>query len=482
VRGDVDASVDAFASGAADASNDDGAIGDDAQGCISGCPMTDASATCPPGSPLSCFVNVDCPGGGQTSLSGTVYDPAGRNPIYNAAVFVPQYPAQLSTIATGTSSCKSCGVLIQGAVTVTLTDEAGHFVLPDVPTGNDVPLVIQAGKWRRTIVVPKVTDCANTVVSAAASRLPRNHNEGDMPQMALLTGGCDNLACFLRGVGVDAAEFTAPGGGGRVAVYEGLGAAGAAAALSNGAAGDCTTDACPLWSSKQALEAYDTVLLGCECGEHSETKPPSSLQAMHDWLGEGGVVFATHSQTTWFKNGPADLQGLASWTSGAASGAAGPFLVDSSFAAGESFKTWLGNVGAADAGVLPLDPAQVSTSVTTVGPDSVGWIRDLSTVADGGGPQTGNVKAFSAKMPVAPADGGFPTYCGAVNVTDIHPGGAQALQNLGSDGSSAPASIPAACDGGPLSAGEKALEFLLFNSAMCIGTETQLPRLPTPPL
>ncbi len=491
VRAGVDASIGAVAPDAPDASDapdapdastDDVVVGDDA-GCGLGfcpVPMTNQPA-CPPGSLLDCYVDSNCPDGGQTTLTGTIYDPAGRNPIDNAAVFVPSRPDQVPPVATGTSSCKDCNVMIEDFAAVARTDAAGQFVLKGVPTGTNVPLVIQAGKWRRTITVPTVKACASMALAPATTRLPRNHTEGDMPQMALLTGGCDNVACFLRGVGIDATEFTAPGAGGRVDVYEGLGATGAGAALSNSAAGDCTTDACPLWSSKKALEAYDTVFLGCECSEHNETKPPSSLQAMHDWLGEGGVVFATHSQTTWFKNGPADLQGIASWTSGPASGAPGPFVVDSS-AASEEFKAWLGNVGAADdAGVLPLDPAEVSTSVTTVAFDTTAWIHDLSTIADGGGPQTGNVKAFSARMPVAAADASLPIYCGAVHVTDIHPGGGQALQTPGSDGSSAPASIPAACDGGPLSAGEKALEYLLFDSSMCISSGLKPELFPPPP-
>lgn len=303
-----------------------------------------------------------------------------------------------------------------------------------------------------------------------------------MPQMAVLTGGCDNIACFLRSIGVDASEFSAPRAGGRVDVYQGLGATGPAAALSNGVAGDCTTSACPLWSSKAALEAYDTVFLGCECDEHGETKPASSVQALHDWLGEGGEVFATHSQTTWFKNGPADLQSIADWTSGPPSGAPGPFAVDSSFMAGKSLETWLAGVGGVDAnGNVPLDPADVSTSVTTVASPTIAWIHDSAVneggaaVNDGGAP-AGNAKLLTAPMPVAAADAGFNLYCGKINVSDIHPGGAHALQGANSDGSSAPATVPAACNGGPLSPGDEVLEFLLFDQPTCI----DLPPSPGP--
>jgi hypothetical protein len=306
-----------------------------------------------------------------------------------------------------------------------------------------------------------------------------------LPQMALLTGGCDNIACFLFDIGVDVTEFAAPGAGGRVDVYQGLGATGAGAALSSGIAGDCTTAACPLWSSKQALEAYDEVFLGCECGEHDETKPAASLQAMHDWLDEGGRVLAIHSQTTWFKNGPADFQSIANWTSGPASGAAGPFVVNTSSAQGAFFETWLANIGGAGAnGVVTLDPADVSTSVTTVGPGAIPWINDSATAADGGGADSGNVKAFSTQVPIGSANaesGAASTFCGAIHVSDIHPGGGRAVEDANSDGAGVPAAVPGACRVRSLSAGEMALEYLLFNQSTCVTTRLTPPTAPPPP-
>jgi hypothetical protein len=469
----VDSSVDSAGPGA-DA-------GDDAP-CF-GCNLPDGHS-CPPGSSLDCYVNTSCPKGGATKISGTVYDPLGRNPLPNIMVYVPKQSGKLPPIVTGTSSCSPCATSIgdNDYVAFTFTDNAGHFILSGVPTGKNVPLVVQSGKWRRAITVASVADCAVTQLpntGAAQARLPRNRIEGDMPQMALLTGGCDNMACFLYRVGVDVREFGAPGAGQRVDVYQGLGATGKGAALSNGVAGDCTTAACPLWSSKQALEAYDAVFMGCECDEHNETKPAAGLLAMHDWLGEGGRVFATHSQATWFKNGSADLQSIASWTNGPASGAAGPFTINDSFFGGMSLKTWLTNVGAADAsGVVALAAADVSTSVTSVSPATLAWMNDSSTAPDGGSAQMGNVKMFTAGTPVTPADSGPVSYCGSINFTDIHPGGGQAFPDATSDGSPAPASVPAACDNSPLSAGEKALEYLLFDQAACVLAS---PIIPPPP-
>jgi|HubBroStandDraft_4_1064222.scaffolds.fasta_scaffold44124_2 hypothetical protein len=439
------------------------------------CTPADSAPVCPPSVGLQCSVNSHCADGGTTSLSGTVYDPAGRNPIYNAAVFVPRF-ATLAPIATGTSSCNACVAPIGDYVTATLTDATGSFTLTGVPTGVDIPLVVQSGKWRRMVQIPEVADCTDTPVPAESSRLPRNHTEGDMPQMALLTGGCDNVACFVRSVGVDAAEFSAPHAGGRVDVYRGLGAVGTGAPLSGGVAGDCTTDACPLWSSRQSLEFYDSVFLGCECSANGQTKSPSSVLALHDWLDEGGSVFATHSQATWFKNGPADFQGIANWTDGPASGATGPFAVALTTPKGMTFQQWLANVGAVDAqGRVLLDPADVSTSVTTVGPLTTDWIDDTSTAAEGGGPLSGDVKALSF---ATPADAGLAP-CGKVYFTDIHAGGGQALEDPDAD-APAPAAVPGACDGGPMTAEEKALEFLLFNNSICIGG-TSKPPPPLPP-
>jgi hypothetical protein len=461
-----------------------GVVSEDS-GCLE-CPeLTDAAgAFCPPGSPLSCYVQP-CPPDSPTTIVGTVYDPAGRNPLPNVAVYVPQEPSLLPNIVGGTSSCALCKGTTGDDVTITLTDSSGHFRLSGVPTGKNIPLALQVGKWRRLITVPNVYGCETNQLPTSGpnvARLPRNQREGDMPQMAVVTGGCDNVACFLRSVGVDATEFSAPGAGGRVDVYQGLGAEGPAAALSSGIAGDCTTSDCPLWSSKAALEGYDHVFLGCECGEHDETKPAWSLQAMHDWLEEGGEVFATHAQAIWFKNGPSDLQSIAAWSSGPASGATGPFVVDSTLPA-QDLKTWLAGLGAVDAGdYVPLDPLAVSTSVTTVAPSTQAWIRDISAADDAGAPMgdagasMGNVKLLTAGMPMnGLGDASPPLYCGSVVFSDIHPGGGQALTETSSDGSSSPASVPGACDGGPLSPADEALEFLLFDQPTCSGTSVSPP-------
>jgi hypothetical protein len=123
-----------------------------------------------------------------TSVSGVVYDPAGKNPIYNAIVYIPNDPVKPLTKGV---VCDKCGVLTTGNPVVSaLSDATGHFVLRNAPFGDRVPLVVQIGKWRRQTTLPNVKACAdNPIVDKSLTRLPANQSEGDMPQIALATGG-----------------------------------------------------------------------------------------------------------------------------------------------------------------------------------------------------------------------------------------------------------------------------------------------------
>jgi hypothetical protein len=413
------------------------------------------------GDGLTCYVDSHCGDGGTTSLSGTVYDPAGVTPLYDAIVYIPDSPQPvLPTIVTGTTSCaESCrgvGSEIGQYVAVAETNIEGQFTLRNVPTGTGIPLVVQLGKWRRLVRVD-ATACADTVVPASLSRLPRNQSEGDIPQMAIVTGACDELACMMSGIGLDPSEFTGPGGGGRLHVYRGAGPGPDLDGGGAGPAGDCSGDAsCPLWASTTSLEAYDLVLLGCECGEHNETKPAAAIQAFHDWLGEGGRVLATHYQDTWFKSGPPDFQGIAAWLPSETDGPTpGPFQVPSSPAVTASvlFDQWLGDVGALDPdGGILLPASDVSSSVTAVSASAIDWIDD---------PTTTYPKALSFLTPIGGVvnpDAGAAEeslqYCGRAMFTDVHAGG-------GGVPSASP--VPASCGSAASSSELYALEYLFFN-------------------
>jgi hypothetical protein len=425
--------------------------------------------------------------GSPTTISGQVFDPAGKNPLYNAIVFVPNIVQNLPTITPGTNKCDTCDASIGDYVVATLTDADGKFSLKGVPTGDNVPVTVQMGKWRRTVTVTTTT-CQTTNVPAGTVRLPRNKSEGDMPQMALLTGGCDDMGCFLTGIGIDPSEFTGPQGGGRVDVYQGQsllnGSVGPA--LSNGTPGNCTTSSCPLWQSKQSFEYYDIALLSCECAEHAETKPTSAITALDGWLNEGGKVFASHYHYYWFYGNPdPSFVSVANWNAGStlATGA-GTYDVNnlSTFPKGVIFGEWLGNVGGlASTGTPDTITAQfVATSVWNVNPATTQqWIWDPNGKSDAGANAT---KYLSFDTPIggvapsgdAAAESTGKQYCGKAVFTDLHTGGFLTAQYT---------PIPAKCPtNATLSTQQKALEFLFFDLSACVTDDSQPPPpIPLPP-
>src|SRR4051812_1910295 len=176
--------------------------------------VPDGAPSAPPPAPGGC-VNLQCrqqtcPGGGTTSLSGTVYAPNGTLPLYNVAVYIPNAP--LDPLPKG-MSCDRCGTLASGhPIASALSDAKGRFRIDNVPIGKDVPLVIQVGKWRRQVTVPEARACQdNPLTDPQLTRLPRNRQEGDLPRVAVTTGNCDPLSCTITKLGVDPAEFGVSG-------------------------------------------------------------------------------------------------------------------------------------------------------------------------------------------------------------------------------------------------------------------------------
>lgn len=387
---------------------------------------------------------VPCSGGGTTTVTGVVYAPEGTIPLYNVVVYVPNAP--LSPLPEG-ASCDQCGSTLSGKPIVTaITDTSGQFVLENVPVGADIPLVIQVGKWRRQVKIPQVTACQdNPITSPDMLRLPRSQSEGDLPRIALTTGGADPLECLLRKIGIDDSEFsTSDEGSGRVHLYWGYGGSHEyVSGISDGATFPGAKD---FWSDKANLMKYDVVLLACEGGQNQDEKPQAALDALFEYTKSGGRVFASHWNNYFLDHGPDPFPATATFNYQPDLPNPITAAVDTSFPKGQALSEWLVNVGASQvAGEIEIKEAQ--HTVDAVNPEiAQQWIT---------APGHGSVQYYTFNTPLAvPAD----QQCGRVVFSDIHV----------SSGDQVGKTFPTGCVTGEMSPQEKALLFMLFDLSSCI--------------
>ncbi|MGO8993068.1 MAG: carboxypeptidase regulatory-like domain-containing protein [Polyangiaceae bacterium] len=410
---------------------------------------------------------------GSTTISGTVYDPAGNDPLYDVVVYVPNSTPDPLTPGIDATSC-SCDALYTGQpIATALTDATGKFTINNAPDGANIPLVIQIGKWRRQLVIPTVTQCAANPQPDKSLTLPKNQKEGDIPSIAVSTGSADSLECLLLRVGVDPAEYGGGAGGtGRIHIFQG---------------GNDPTDTpntnppgpasnANLWDSAGDINKYDIVLLSCE---GSETYKPSA-QTVYNYVNGGGRLFAEHYHYVFFgptltepsPGSPPFPTDLATWTpdNTGADEYQTPIggAIQTGFPKGVALNTWLGVVNALTVGQLPIAVGRHNALVGAANTPSTAWIQSgaLATPA--------STQYFSFDMPFnAPLDdAGEPEVCGRVVYSDLHVGAEE------TDYASGALVTPTGCVSGELSPDEKALEFMLFDLSSCV---TPIGSTPQPP-
>jgi hypothetical protein len=449
---------------------------------------------------LECKV-PSCTGMPPTTISGKVYDPAGKVPLYNVLVYVPNSPVVPFTEG---AKCDRCDATVLNPVTSAVTDETGSFVLKGAPADQNVPIVIQVGKWRRQITVPSVAPCADTALTdPQLTRLPRNKSEGDLPRIAITTGSSDQMECLPLRLGVDPAEFTTSTGDGRIHLFSGdhaPGATGAGGGGNGGAGGgggnpfpggpgglqqrlplmkfDATlnngamlTTADALWASTTELMKYDIVIMSCESDPYANQKPMTSRENLYTYASQGGRVFASHFHHVWFSDGPDPVPTTGTWQTRAnptMMGAAIPITgtINQTFPKGEALAKWLVNVGASTTLgkmdiVFSRDNLQAGNPAT-----STEWITiDNPNVRTS--PKAVEYMSFNTPVGAA-AD----QICGREVYTSLHVASVEDTTEANAMG------FPASCEKRELSAQEKAVAFMLFDLSACVQSEEKPPQPP----
>jgi hypothetical protein len=427
-----------------------------------------------------CPYQGKCAGGVTATLTGQVvagtlaaYLPAtapnSPDPVPNVVVYVPNIAP--AAFALGVQ-CTVCGADITGdPLAQTTTNAQGNFTLTNIPVppSGVIPIVIQLGRWRRIFGLGNTNNPGVPVTCAGPNsvtlRMPRNPTEGDIPFTAISTGNVDPMECVLLKMGVDQAQFTVPGGGGRIEVYQGNGAI----------VGTTTPYAYPettldpdVSGSTTTLDEYDQVLFPC-WGDDPRTdaanqKTANQQNNLITYTANGGRVFGTHFSYSWLYNDPPFEGTVASWVDDTQYASATATIVQpSTFADVNTFFSWMTGLawnGATAGGTFAVtNPRNDFTAPVTAADNAELWMNAASSVAQKKGPPT------TANYPLVytfPYGTTATTQCGKVVYSDFHVSAIAGGASGDSDDN-----FPAECTTSPMSAQEKALEYLIWDLSSC---------------
>jgi hypothetical protein len=301
--------------------------------------------------------------------------------------------------------------------------------------------------------VPQIDDCQTIALTDKnQTRLPKNQREGDLPNIAITTGGCDPFECLLRNIGIEDTEFTDPGGTGKIHLFKGQGG-------STRSAG--TPNATSLWGNVNTMKQYDIIINSCECSEY-QTDKQASLGNMVDYANSGGRMFATHYHYYWIDptivspGASAPWKRTANFISEASGSTTATTTVDTSFPKGMAFAQWLMATGASTS-LGQLTVSDLRYNATGTNPPSTRWVHGTNT-------STPALFHYTFNTPVGVPE---PQQCGKVLFSDFHVAGNSGGQQF-----------PGECSTSTFNAQQKALEFMLFDLSSCVTNDQAQPQPP----
>ncbi len=424
--------------------------------------------------------------GGTTTLKGTVVagtqapwlgvSPSTADPVPNVFVYIPNGPISAFTDGPECGCATVSGAPLAGSGQFATTDYQGNFTLTDVPVpdGGVIPLVIQLGRWRRVFGLGNalnpgfpVTACGTN--TAGAIHMPRNHNEGDIPLTAVSTGNVDQMECVLLKMGVDQAEFTDFGGGGRVQIFQGNGAVASAST-------DPESTLVPTTVSATNLDMFDQVLFPCwgddprAGGENVKTA--NQQTNIVDYTTAGGRTFMTHFEYAWLYDvTPFDT--AANWIDDIEwLGGTGNIQQPSTFADVNTFYKWMNalTTNGSTAGAFAITSER--NDFNTPAANTELWVNVTGASGLEGYyypyPPTDFPVTFTFNTPYSTSTPP-PAACGKVIFSDFHVVGTGTYGGDSCDYGGTPCdTFPAECGtGSEMTPQEKSLEYLIWDLASC---------------
>jgi hypothetical protein len=382
----------------------------------------------------------------STTISGTVYDPRTTSaalPLPNVLVYATTNP--VAGLPAGVQCLTYQAPTDVVGYAYTAVD--GTFTLGNIPENGTYTLVIQAGKWQRQFPNQVV---GTTPLTGLALHMPANHSQGNIPEIAIVTGKVDGVECVLLHMGVDQTEFTDDTGttnsGGHIHLYQGSGSPGAEISTSTPLEPALTGDA-------TILAGYDMVMFPCQGSQFVQST--TALTNLLNYANAGGRIFTTHFSYVYLDpNSPMDAQfaPTANWTTTSEQQiTSGIGTVSTNFSDGATLAQWLQNAGATVTGTPnQIVISTLRTDVSSVIPPTQSWLTLNSGTYPG---QSGNpVMQMTFNAPVgAPAA----NQCGRVMFNDYH-----VINETASSGTIFPNECRSET---AMSAQEEMLEYALFD-------------------
>ena len=251
------------------------------------------------------------------------------------------------------------------------------------------------------------------------------------------------MHCVLRKSGIDDAEFTNPGGTGRIQLFT--------STLVPGAQINAATPtADKLMGDLPTLTSYDVLMLPCEGAQHTEAA--SQLANLVSYTNTGGRVYSSHYGYEWFwRNPPFDT--VANWTGSTGSVNSGTATVNQNFPSGATLAQWLQLVKASTT-LGQIDLSAIKFDISGVNPPTQTWLN----LNAAGNP----VMQFTFDTPVGLTSG----QCGRVLFNEYH------VENSGNSRNKV---FPAECSTAAMTPQEKLLEYSLFDLSNTGGPATLAP-------